>query len=154
AARDAARRRLPARRRYALPQHRDDRGTAGRADRAHRHAVLPLAVRSRAEALVMLEVRQLAFGFPGHTVGRDVTFSLATGEVMCVLGPNGGGKTTLFRTVLGLLDRQSGSVELDGRPLESLSRAEVAQLAGYVPQGHSAYFAFTLREFVLMGRTS
>ena len=47
----------------------------------------------------MLDVRDLAFGFPGHTIGRGVSFSLGAGEVLCVLGPNGGGKTTLFRTV-------------------------------------------------------
>ena len=102
----------------------------------------------------MLEVKSLAFGFPGRTVGRDVSFSLATGEVMCVLGPNGGGKTTLFRTALGLLPRHSGSIQIEGRALEALSRAEIARRAGYVPQGHAGYFAFSVLEFVLMGRTS
>ena len=48
----------------------------------------------------MLAAENLAFGFPGHTVGREVSFTLAAGEVMCVLGPNGGGKTTLFRMIL------------------------------------------------------
>jgi ABC-type cobalamin/Fe3+-siderophores transport system ATPase subunit len=102
----------------------------------------------------MLEVQSLAFGFPGRTVGRDVTFAVGAGEVMCVLGPNGGGKTTLFRTVLGLLEKHSGSVKLEGQVLENLSRAEIARRVGYVPQGHSAYFAYTVREFVLMGRTA
>jgi iron complex transport system ATP-binding protein len=102
----------------------------------------------------MLDVRSLAFGFPGRTVGRDVSFSLAAGEVMCVLGPNGGGKTTLFRTLLHLLPKLAGSVALEGAELENLSRSEIARRVGYVPQGHSAYFAFTLREFVLMGRTA
>ena len=102
----------------------------------------------------MLEVRDLAFGFPGRTVGSGVGFSLAGGEVLCVLGPNGGGKTTLFRTVLGLLEPHGGGVRLGGTSLRALSRAQVARLAGYVPQGHSAYFAFTVLDFVLMGRTS
>ena len=102
----------------------------------------------------MLQVTNLAFGFPGRTIGRDVSFSLASGEAMCVLGPNGGGKTTLFRTILGLLEPHGGSVALDGVPLGSLSRAEVARRIGYVPQGHSAYFAFTVLDFVLMGRTA
>src|SRR4051812_14783764 len=102
----------------------------------------------------MLEVRALAFGFPGRTVGREVSFSLAPGEALCVLGPNGGGKTTLFRTVLGLLRKHSGHIGFERRAIEELSREEIARFAGYVPQGHSAYFAFTLREFVLMGRTS
>ena len=102
----------------------------------------------------MLQVDSLAFGFPGRTIGREVSFALAEGAVMCVLGPNGGGKTTLFRTILGLLEKHSGSIRLDGQTLEGLSRQEIARRIGYVPQGHAAYFAFTVREFVLMGRTA
>jgi iron complex transport system ATP-binding protein len=102
----------------------------------------------------VLEARGVSFGFPGRTVGRDVSLALGAGEVMCVLGPNGGGKTTLFRTLLGLLPLQGGAVLLDGSALASRARGEVARLAGYVPQGHAAYFAYTLRQFVLMGRTA
>ena len=101
-----------------------------------------------------LEVHALAFGFPGRTVGRDIGFSLAAGEVMCVLGPNGGGKTTLFRTLLGLLERHAGSVRLAGEPVEKLSRADIARRVGYVAQGHAQYFAYTVAEMVLMGRTA
>ena len=102
----------------------------------------------------MLSVESLAFGFPGRTIGRDVGFELGAGEVMCVLGPNGGGKTTLFRTLLGLLPPHGGRISLDGKDLAALSRAEVARSIGYVPQGHSGYFAYTVRDFVLMGRTA
>jgi iron complex transport system ATP-binding protein len=102
----------------------------------------------------VLRVESLAFGFPGRTIGRDVSFALESGEVMCVLGPNGGGKTTLFRTVLGLLAKHSGSIALEERAIEDLSRTEIAKLIGYVPQGHTGYFAYTVREFVLMGRTA
>jgi iron complex transport system ATP-binding protein len=102
----------------------------------------------------VLQVESLAFGFPGRTIGRDVGFSLGAGEVMCVLGPNGGGKTTLFRTVLGLLASHGGEILLEERPIETLSRTEIARLIGYVPQGHSGYFAYTVRDFVLMGRTA
>ena len=102
----------------------------------------------------MLEVRNLAFGFPGRSVGREVSFSLAAGEVMCVLGPNGGGKTTLFRTLLGLLAPQGGSIALEGDALETLSRREIARRVGYVPQGQAGSFAYTVLDVVLMGRTA
>jgi iron complex transport system ATP-binding protein len=102
----------------------------------------------------MLAVDALDFGFPGRTVGRGVSFALGAGEVMCVLGPNGGGKTTLFRTLLGLLPKHAGAIRLEGADLGSLSRSEIARRIGYVPQGHSAYFAYTVHEFVLMGRTA
>ncbi len=102
----------------------------------------------------MLEVAALCFGFPGKRIGADVSFTVAPGEVLCVLGPNGGGKTTLFRTLLGLLPAQGGSVRLAGDELSSLARGEVARRAGYVPQQHAGYFAFSVREMVLMGRTA
>jgi iron complex transport system ATP-binding protein len=102
----------------------------------------------------MLDVRALSFGFPDRTIGRDVSFTLGAGDVLCVLGPNGGGKTTLFRTILGLLPPHEGRISLEKASLDSLSRAEIARQVGYVPQGHSAYFAYTVREFVLMGRTA
>jgi len=74
----------------------------------------------------MLDVQSLAFGFPGRTIGRDVRFTLGAGDVLCVLGPNGGGKTTLFRTILGLLAPHAGSVQLGSVSLQDLSRPEVA----------------------------
>ncbi|MGE5640263.1 MAG: ABC transporter ATP-binding protein, partial [Clostridia bacterium] len=103
---------------------------------------------------MILEARALDFGFPGRTVGRDIGFSLDAGEVMCVLGPNGSGKTTLFRTLLGLLAPQSGEILIEGKPLGSLPRREIARLAGYVPQGQAAGFAWTVADFVAMGRTA
>ena len=71
----------------------------------------------------MLGVHDLAFGFPGRIVGRGVSFTLAGGETLCVLGPNGGGKTTLFRTVLGLLEPHGGTIDIGGKPLGLLARA-------------------------------
>jgi len=102
----------------------------------------------------MLAVENLAVGFPGHSVGRALSFSLVDGEILCVLGPNGSGKTTLFRTLLGLLARQGGAITLDGTALEDLPRAAIARRVGYVPQAHAGYFAYSVREMVLMGRTA
>jgi iron complex transport system ATP-binding protein len=102
----------------------------------------------------MLGVESLAFGFPGRTVGREVSFTLGAGEVLCVLGPNGGGKTTLFRPLLGLLPKHEGVIRLHDQQIENLSRNQIARRVGYVPQGHVGYFAFTVREFALMGRTA
>lgn len=102
----------------------------------------------------MLNAADLSFGFPGRTVGSGVSFALADGEVLCVLGPNGGGKTTLFRTLLGLLSPHGGSVRLDDTALTALSRREIARRIGYVPQAHAGAFAFTVSEMVLMGRTA
>jgi iron complex transport system ATP-binding protein len=102
----------------------------------------------------MLEARGLGFGYPQRVVGRDLDLQIRAGDVLAVLGPNGGGKTTLFRTLLGLLPAQAGAVLLDGQALGGMPRSAVARRAGYVPQGHAPQFAFTVREAVLMGRTS
>ena len=101
-----------------------------------------------------LEAEDLAFGYPGKAVGHGVDLAVRAGEVVCLLGPNGAGKTTLFKTLLGLLPAQGGRVLLDGRPLASLARAEVARRIAYVPQAHAAHFPYSVQDMVLMGRTA
>jgi iron complex transport system ATP-binding protein len=103
---------------------------------------------------VSLAARDLSYGYATRTIGRDVTIELNAGEALALLGPNGGGKTTLLKTMLGLLSPQAGSVLLDQRPLASISVAERARLIAYVPQSHAGTFAFTAFEIVLMGRTA
>ena len=102
----------------------------------------------------ILEVAALAYGFPRHTLGENLTFSVGAGETLCVLGPNGGGKTTLFRTLLALLVPHAGEIKIDGRLLPAIPRIELARLAAYVPQQHAGHFAYTVGEMVLMGRAA
>ncbi len=102
-----------------------------------------------------LEARDLSIGYPGHLVGRDITLSLAPGEVLCLLGPNGAGKTTLFhRTLLGLQPALGGAVLVDGVPLVSLPPAEIARRLAYVPQAQATEFSYSVLDVVLMGRTA
>ena len=103
---------------------------------------------------MMLAATALDFGYRGSPIGRGITLSVGRGEVLCLLGPNGCGKTTLFKTLLGLIPAQGGRLELDGRAVAGFSRAEFARRVGYVPQVNTAYFPFTVREMVLMGRAS
>jgi len=101
-----------------------------------------------------LAASNLAYGYADRKVGSGVTLELAAGEVLCLLGPNGSGKTTLFRTLLGLLPAQGGEVLLDGCDVQTLTRAAIARQVSYVPQAHGAFFPYTVREVVLMGRTA
>jgi iron complex transport system ATP-binding protein len=103
---------------------------------------------------MILSGHDLSIGYRDRVVGRHLDISLKTGEVLALLGPNGGGKTTLLKTLLGLLPPKSGEVRLGDRPLSGYTARERARRIAYVPQSHAATFAFAVETVVLMGRTA
>lgn len=102
----------------------------------------------------MLQATELSVGYPGRVVGSGLSLTLQTGEVLALLGPNGCGKTTLLKTLLGLLSPLGGTVQLQGRALAQWPLAERARELAYVPQGQASTFGFTALDMVLMGRTA
>jgi iron complex transport system ATP-binding protein len=103
---------------------------------------------------MLLSGHDLTIGYSDRIVGRNLDVALATGEVLALLGPNGGGKTTLLKTLLGLIAARAGEVRLGKRSLQNYAARERARLIAYVPQSHFATFAFTVEAVVLMGRTA
>ena len=103
---------------------------------------------------MILSGHNLTIGYRDRVVGNHLDISLKTGEVLALLGPNGGGKTTLLKTLLGLLPPKGGEVRLGDRPLASYTLRERARRIAYVPQSHGATFGFMVETFVLMGRTA
>ena len=58
----------------------------------------------------MLAARDLSFGYPGRTIGAGVNLAISKGDALALLGPNGGGKTTLLKTLMGLIPAQGGAI--------------------------------------------
>ncbi|MDR3130832.1 MAG: ABC transporter ATP-binding protein [Treponema sp.] len=101
-----------------------------------------------------LALEQVACGYGKKTVLEDFSARVSSGEIFCLLGPNGIGKTTLYKTILGFLPSRKGVISIDGRNVPDLSARELARYIGYVPQNQSAAFAFSVPDVILMGRSS
>jgi branched-chain amino acid transport system ATP-binding protein len=105
-----------------------------------------------AAAEPVLAVRRLESGYGETTVCRDVSFEVGRGETLVIVGPNGHGKTTLLRTISGLVRPSAGEIALEGRPLDGL-RAEARSELGliHIPQGDHLFGELTVEENLLMG---
>jgi len=102
----------------------------------------------------LLEARDLTIGYGRTTVAGGVDLAIVPSTVTCLLGPNGIGKTTLFKTLMGLIPQLSGTIRLDGDEIAQLSRPRIARHIAYVPQAHPAEFTYTVLDLVVMGRTA
>lgn len=101
-----------------------------------------------------IEVKNLSFSYGDRPVLHDISFSVKEGEFLSILGPNGVGKSTLFRCVLGLLSGYTGQVLVDGVDSRSFSIRETARHIAYIPQSSHPIFNYSVFDIVLMGRTS
>jgi iron complex transport system ATP-binding protein len=101
----------------------------------------------------MLRVRDLHFSYGSLPVLRGVSLDTDSGEVCGLFGPNGCGKTTLFRCCLGLLQGHAETLSVDGHAVGTLPPAQRARLMAYVPQEHKPPFPLLVRDVVMLGRT-
>ena len=86
---------------------------------------------------------------------RGVSFAVPTGAIVTILGANGAGKTTILKTVSGVMDPQKGSVTLEGRPIHGLDPDRVARLGlSHVPEGREVFPFLSVRENLRMGAYS
>jgi iron complex transport system ATP-binding protein len=87
-----------------------------------------------------------------NTVFRNVSLAVHSGDVFCLLGPNGIGKSTLLKCLGNILHVQQGRIFLNGRDLLEFKLPEIAKHIGYVPQGLISAFPFRIKDIIIMGR--
>ena len=102
----------------------------------------------------MISIEDLRFSYGSHEVLKGVTMQADAGEMVCVLGPNGVGKSTLFKCILGLLRGYEGAIRIDGHDAAEIKAAEKAGLIAYIPQASRPTFSYRVLEMVVMGTTS
>lgn len=101
-----------------------------------------------------IEIENLTFAYANEDLQlAGVSFAVREAEVCCLLGPNGTGKTTLLKCILGLLKPRSGVVRLCRQDTRELSPRQLARLVAYVPQYLTTPFSFTALDIAVMGRT-
>lgn len=101
----------------------------------------------------MLTVQGLSFCYtPGKMVLQDISLDLDSHDILCLLGPNGTGKTTLLRCLLLLNKVNRNIIRIDGFDLTKMPAINRAKLMAYVPQATSMAFPYDAREVILMGR--
>jgi len=104
--------------------------------------------------LKIIEVENATFAYKEKNVFEDINFHLNPGEILCLIGPNGCGKTTLLDCILGINTLKQGEVVLKGQSIKSLKPHQVAKHISYVPQSQSMTFPYRVMEIVLMGRAA
>lgn len=94
----------------------------------------------------------LVCGYPSTDILGPINLSLRTNEICCILGRNGIGKTTLFKTIMGFISAKQGCVVVDNKNICSVDAKELARYISYVPQAKNYSYQYSVLETVLMGR--
>lgn len=100
----------------------------------------------------LFEVKNISFSYENVEIFSDISFSIDKGDVLCILGPNGTGKTTLIKCLNGLYEIDSGEILINGENIKKFSFKEISTHIGYIPQSHVLSFPFKVIDVVVMGR--
>lgn len=101
---------------------------------------------------MIIRIEDAAVGYDKVKVLEQINLVFSSGEFYCILGSNGIGKTTLFKTLLGFIPLIEGSISIDGKALETLSTSELSEYISYVPQAKDMVYDLSVLEVVVMGR--
>ena len=101
-----------------------------------------------------LEISNLNAGYDGTPILREVEFTVDDGEIVGIVGRNGVGKTTLLKSIMGLLEPETGRIQYNGEELTGRSPDEHAKRSiGYVPQGRDVFPDLSVKENLLVGES-
>ncbi len=101
----------------------------------------------------MVNVDKIEFSYGKKNIFENFSLKVNKGEFFGIIGPNGSGKSTLLKILLGIFRVKSGTVRINGRNIENITRTEAARQASAVMQEFSPAFDFTVKEIIQMGRT-
>lgn len=102
----------------------------------------------------MIQINNAAFSYDKERIFEHISLEINKGEIFCLFGPNGCGKSTLIQCLLGILELGEGSIILGNKDVRGMKPQEVAREAAYIPQIHEKPFPFTVIDVVLMGRAA
>jgi len=102
----------------------------------------------------LIEVAEATFAYEKTDIFRDINFTIGKGEIFCLLGPNGCGKTTLLDCILGVHKLKQGHILLNNKDIRSFRPGQIARHIAYVPQYHERTFPYRVIDIVKMGRAA
>ena len=103
-----------------------------------------------------LDIQNVSFAYSKKSphVLKDVSFSTDEGDLIAILGPNGVGKSTLFKCMLGFMKKYEGRILLNGTDISEMTHKQIAKRIAYIPQSTHPVFNFEVLDVVMMGLTS
>ncbi len=100
----------------------------------------------------LIKIGDASFKYDNKYIFEDINLNLSKGEVLCLFGPNGCGKTTLLDCILGIKKLKSGVITIKDKNIKKIGVQDLAKLIAYVPQIHNKSFPYKVIDIVLMGR--
>ena len=100
----------------------------------------------------LIDIQDAVFSYEDVDIFSRLSFNVQKGELLCLMGANGCGKTTLLRCINGILKLKKGKVMLEGKDITAMSPTDVAKKMGFVFQDNIAPFPYPVIDVVCMGR--
>ncbi len=101
---------------------------------------------------MQLELRDVTCGYDNKPIIKNINFQIGQGETLAILGPNGVGKSTMFKTILNLIKPLEGQISIDGENISSWQPKKMAKYMAYVAQAHVPSFPYLVKDIAMLGR--